>query len=345
MQKNEDYLTIGSGRATWSFYIDSKITQSDDVPARTASVVERVFTALGTDIVPVRLKLGLTSIPTETPVRDAIKRPGSLADSPFIFEDRDGFTFENYAAQLADIPIEDNTVLYIGKVGSAITNSRIYLRSGMQTIGAERSPYFRFESSDAPVGPEYAPIAFSILHLGPRYGPEDGLDGDSVYKVGIGTDSDIWFDETPIAKINRARLHALLYEIDSALPVFQRSFIVDNMKGYGDADAEALFNYDGPPAKELIKEYRIDWVESELVETAAQYEENGSTVFEVTSDAESITTDELRKRIEVYVNQQQTKGNAPQADRLRIIRTDGTPLEARFSDSDIEWTDDDAEQR
>ncbi|PSP84574.1 hypothetical protein BRC96_05510 [Halobacteriales archaeon QS_6_64_34] len=127
--------------------------------------------------------------------------------------------------------------------------------------------------------------------------------------------------------------------------MFQRSFIVDDMKGYGDADAEAVFDYDGPPAEELIKEYRIDWVESELVETAAQYEEDGNTVFEVMSDAESITTDELRKRTEAYVNQQQTKGNAPQADRLRIIRTDGTPLEARFSDGDIGWIDDDADQR
>ena len=35
---------------------------------------------------------------------------------------------------------------------------------------------------------------------------------------------------------------------------------------------------------------------------------------------------------------------APQADRLRIIRTDETPLEVRFSDGDIKWIDDDAEQ-
>ena len=345
MKKNISYLTYEGGTAAWQFYIDSEIAESDAVPEQTASIVERAFGILDSEIVPVSLRLGVATIPAQTPLRTALDEIESLSDSNIVVEDQHRVTFEKYAERLADIPLDDRRVLHNAKVSTTATKVRVFLRSGMKTIDPEESPHYRYDSPDAEGTPDIGPLGFSILHLWPHYGPEEKIDGESIYRISVLANSNLWLDDTPIATINRTRLQSLLHEIDDAFPVVKRKFTVDDMKGYGDADAEALFNYDGPPAEELIREYRIDWVESELVETAAQYNEGDETIFEVTSDAESVQTAELRLRIEAYVDQQQTKGNAPQADRLRIIRTDGTPLEARFSDGDIRWIDDEADQQ
>ncbi|PSP85817.1 hypothetical protein BRC96_01120 [Halobacteriales archaeon QS_6_64_34] len=326
-------------------YADSKIALSDEIPDRTASIVEDVFATLGETVTPTTLRLGISSLPAQTPIPAAKEQAELLPDSPLTVSNPDKVTFGDYTDRLAEIPVDDGRIVQNSKVTTDATKVRIFLRSGMQTIDSSGSTYYEREQPTVEDSLNYAPLVLTIIHFGPKYGPEDKLEGDSLYRISISTGSDIWFDDTQIARINRARLHELLHRIDSVLPVVKRKFSVGEMSGYINADAEAVFDYDGPPAEELIREYRIDWVKSELVETAAQYEEDGNTVFEVTSDAESITTDELRKRIEAYVDQQQTKGNAPQADILRIIRTDGTPLEARFSDGDIEWIDDEADQR
>ena len=345
MKKNIDYLTEGTGWANWQIYVDSKIAMSDEIPDRTKSIVEDVFEALGDTVTPKTLDLGISSLPAQTPIPAAKKQAERLPDSPLTVDSKGKITFESYLDRLAEIPVDDGRIVQNSKIHTETAKVQIFLRSGMQTIDISGSAYYELEQPTVEDSPNYAPLAFTIIHFGPKYGPEDKLEGDSLYRISISTRSDIWFDDTQIAQINRAQLHELLHRIDSVLPVVKRKFSVGEMSGYINADAEAVYDYDGPPADELIKEYRIDWVESELVETAAQYEEGDETIFEVTSDAESVQTAELRLRIEAYVDQQQTKGNAPQADRLRIIRTDGTPLEARFSNGDIEWTDDDAEQR
>jgi len=338
-QKNVDYLTRSGGSANWQFYIDSKITQSDEAPERTESVVEQVFAALGTDIVPVTLNLGLVTIPAATSLPAAFDNCEQLPDAPDSIEHSDGVSFETYSERLAGISIESGRILHNSKVAVTAARSSVFLRNGIETIDVEASPYYRYDSARIDGSPEGGPLGVTVLHLWPNYGPEDKLDGDSLYRVTVGTDSNVWFDDTAIAHINRARLHALLHRIDEALPVVKRKFTATDMNGYFDPDAAAVFEYDGPPAEQLIREYRVEWVESELVTTSTRYQENGEPVFEVTSDAEALQTDELRRRIEAYVDHQRTQSNVPQAELLRIVRTDGTVLEARFTEEGVVWTD------
>jgi hypothetical protein len=340
MKKNEHYLIGGGGTATWQFYIDSEISLSNDIQDRTATIAERVFAAVTDVIIPIELTIGAASIPTETPIEDAFREAEPVSDSQFVLKDEDGIEFEQYEKKVASISADDNRVLHISKIATEATKVQVFLRNGMQTISAGTSEYFKNENPDVDKGLDYAPLNFSITHHGSRHAPKGELKGQSVYRVVLRTNSDVWFDDTTFARINRARLSEIFYNINSSLPVVALKFSADDLKGYTDTDVAGVFEYGGPPANELIKDYRVNWVQSELVETASQYEEGGETIFEVTSDAESILTDELRRRIEAYVEQQRELGNAPQADRLRIVRTDGTPLEAMFTDSGLEWTDD-----
>ncbi|WP_436925778.1 hypothetical protein [Halosimplex amylolyticum] len=344
MEKNQDYLTMIRGSTSWKFYIDSEIELSNEVPDRTAAVMERIFATLGRDIAPIVLKLGVASLPSQTPIDEAFSEAEPVLDSNGTIKNCHGITYQEYAERVAEIATEDDRVLHVSKVATESTCVKVYLRSGMQTIDATESEYFRNDRSDVDQVPDHAPLSFSVIHQSSKYRPGGKLAGDSVYRITIGTDSDIWFGDTEIAQINRARLSKLLHEINDTFPVVARDFSVGEMDRYTDADPSVVFEYDGPPAEELIREYRIDWVESELVETAAQYDEAGETVFEVTSDAPTVQTEELRKRIEAYVDHEREQGNAPQADLLRIVRTDGTQLEAKLTDDTLEWVDDESDK-
>ncbi|QLH80889.1 hypothetical protein [Halosimplex pelagicum] len=103
---------------------------------------------------------------------------------------------------------------------------------------------------------------------------------------------------------------------------------------------EELLRSGRPSSEQLLEDYRKEWVEREIVESTTQHIENRETVFEIASDAAAVQTAELRARIEAYVDYQREQGNAPRADRLRIVRTDGTKLEATLTDGTLEWVDD-----
>lgn len=214
----------------------------------------------------------------------------------------------------------------------------VYLPAGEIEVGPENSEIYRLQKKGdiKSVRSMRAPLELSLRAATNTYAP-DGYDKPVIYKLTIMVGADIYVEDSPIGEINRACLHEAIEYIAERFDVVDRSF------SYGFTKEpwmrEHLFEYDGPSSDELIREYRLNWVQSELVQTVKKYKEDGETIFEVTSDAAAVLTDELRKRIEVFVDHQQAQGNAPQADRLRIVRTDGTSLEATFSDGNVAWAD------
>lgn len=347
MEPNQDYVRVTRGVANWEFKVDSRVTETDRLPERTDEVVSRTLSVLANAVEPDKLRVSGSSVPSGIPLEDAFDEAEPLDETPITINCKEGYAVEEYKDRIGQIDIDDGRVLNVAKVETRSESVPVFLRCGFETIEDEQSRYYMPDWGDERGGPDNSPLGFSILHMPAKYGPEEKLTGHSVYRIMVGTGSDIWFNESRIGEINRARLNESLHAVDDAFSVVEYQFRVEDMKivgeevtTYSDPDAAAVFEYDGPSSDELIEEYRVDWVDSELVETATEYtDDGGETVFEVTSDAASVETAELRARIEAYVADQRDRGKTPQADRLRVVRTDGTTLEARFVDDGIEWVD------
>ncbi|QLH80894.1 hypothetical protein [Halosimplex pelagicum] len=342
MHRNLDYVTDDGGTANWQFYVDSEITSVPESEERTIDVLERLRSAIYPYVELKEIRLGVLQVPESASLEDALTAGKQHPESPITIRSQSALTGDDVAERLSQLQPDESCVLYASDIVSEQTSVELFFRDGVFAIDGERSD--RYRSSTAATEPKYSPMSCSILHRGPKYSPVELQGGESVYTLSIGTDTDLWFDDSMIGQINRARLHEILRTLENSLPIVDCNFTVSDMKSYADPDATAVFEYDGPPADELIREYRIDWVESELVETATQYHEGGEAVFEVTSDAPRVQPEELRKRIEAYVDHQRQQGKPPQADRLRVVRTDGTQLEATLTDDTLDWVDDGFEE-
>jgi len=154
--------------------------------------------------------------------------------------------------------------------------------------------------------------------------------------------AEVYFEASRVGEINRARVREGIAKIRDRFDVIECTTAPDRLNET-QLDEE-LLRSGGPSSEQLLEDYRKEWMEGEIVESTTQHTEDGETVFEIASDAAAVQTRELRARIEAYAAHQRERGNAPQADRLRIVRTDGTKLEAELVDGTLDWVDDASEE-
>ena len=322
-----------------TMYIASPESSLEKLCEKMLALNEAVLEGFSTVFRPETSSIQTFSVPKDTPLQNLIDRREAVnSHSVTIGDDVESTIIQLRELLEADSDRIDSPV-YIPACWYGNTTYSVYLPAGEIEITPDDSQHYRLQKNGDIKNkrPSYEPLEIKIKLLKnedvvPEY------DRPFVYGIKITIGADVFVEGSDIGEINWARLSDAMEYVSDRFDVLEKSFLpfrYDREQWIQDH----LFGYDCPSSESLVREYRLDWIQSELVQTATQYEEDGETIFELTSDAAAVLTDELRKRFEVYVDYQREQGNAPQADRLRIVRTDGNPLEATFSHGRLKWVD------
>jgi hypothetical protein len=272
------------------------------------------------------------------------------------FSARENVATHSFPVELSDPSALEDTIREFGAEQNANTTDyvylsdfefdgsvvRIYIPAGDVEI-SEDSPEPHLEHGDDPeTAPDNPPFYIQFAHFPGTHVKSVDPAPTHVYALLLYLNAETYFEDSLIGEINRARVREGIARIRDRFDVIECTAAPDRLSET--RLNEELLRLDGPTSEQLLQDYRKEWAEREIVGRTAQYTENGETVFEITSDAAAVQTAELRARIEAYVDHQREQGNAPRADRLRIVRTDGTKLEARVVDGTLEWADDASEE-
>ena len=163
----------------------------------------------------------------------------------------------------------------------------------------------------------------------------------TVYRIKVDVQSDIWIrDETgdedvdAICRINRAHLAETFDQLIDSHDVLETYFLPSGFPGVHE-HMQAVLEYNGPPAEELIRDYRRRWVTEHLRAQARAYEtDDGTQGIDFGLVTQQITIEELKKRIETYL---MADSSTDPIDEIRVRVEDGTELCGRLSEGSVDW--------
>lgn len=152
----------------------------------------------------------------------------------------------------------DGSLPYVQALRSRETRTQVYLEDGRQWVGSNTPELYKKSDygtilDETPQPPMYVYLGHNRL-LGDK---PDAAGTETGITVSVSTRVDIWLQETPLGRINRARLAAGLTALADQLPAYE----VRADPGHTGTPAsylESLLSYDGPPARDLIAAYEQD---------------------------------------------------------------------------------------
>jgi len=230
------------------------------------------------------------------------------------------------------------------------TQAKVFLNQGFVLVDQDCEYYWKRDKMQViEETPDRSPTTLQINHTNnflefsnPVKQHRDPLEAksDTLYEIEITTTSDIWTvggtgDEKidAIGQINRARLNEAATTIQTNLDVLYGNWVSVDFGGLRDLFTEVL-DYSGPPPEELIRQYRVNWVESKLRDKAAGGVVNGERVVSFGQVPELVFPAEIRARVEAYV---QDTDSTETIDRVRVATMDETQLEGLVTEDGIEW--------
>jgi hypothetical protein len=289
---------------------------------------------------PVGIIIGACEVTQDDQVSDILEtREGFDSHTIPTRSQRIGQTLSEISEWIARVNENSENAIYIASVEFQKPTVSVYLPVGEISVSTEDSERYRFHKRGKDLGqaPDQPPFDLTILHHSNKYVRTEGFELDHVYQVKINVSSKVFFEESQIGQINRARLSESIDRLRNQTKVFDT--VLQGSFPKKPWMEERLLEYDGPSSEELIRQYQLKWVDEELLGTESKYAEDGTEVVEFSTDQTDILTEELRKRIEVYLEENPANGPHIDADLLRITRPDMEPLEGRLDESGVMWTD------
>ncbi len=228
-------------------------------------------------------------------------------------------------------------------------SARIFLNQGFVTVDEDCKWYWkRKHNAVRDEIPDWPPVFIEFTHSRndlssnfiERYYESPEEECDAVYELGISTTSDIWIDDETgdedvdtIAQINRARFYDAFSKIEDSEDLLATYWISVDFAPIPE-HADALLNYDGPPAKELLAEYRSDWTETRLRGQAIGETIDGKRIVHFGPVDEYVFPEELKLRVEVYLRENKQYDTV---DQVRVTTNGGETLTGIVRDGDVRW--------
>lgn len=210
-----DFLEANFDEDTaWFLYIGSDAVTIDDQATEMLQHLSGLFDAFGDFIIPTKVTLHCRELAGNDTISE---RKSEARDAPYrkhTYTSAEGVeltTIMDDFRQLND--------LYISQVSIDDHKVKIELESGIYCISCD-SPRYRYpEDSSATIeDPIWEPVDPGYMN----FGDWDGVENDETpfsYLFPVSLHSDIWYEETDLAKRNQQNLREFLERVETNLPV------------------------------------------------------------------------------------------------------------------------------
>jgi len=292
-------------------------------------IYKRVIDTLGNVFSVTELQVEYTPLTAVSEAGESL-RP---AESTQIVESGDQVTSDDIRSAVDTSENGTDDGVYIQTLTSVDTRVQMYLAGGLHWIGRdtpERYKHAKLDGTQTEQTPQ-KPVYVNLSHRAVFNDEREEVGAETVCCLILSTRTDIWFQETPLRRINRARLAERLTALSEVLNTCE----VVVQAPYGPSPPsflETLLDYDGPSAERLIEKYRIEWVEEMLRERARGYRDGEARVADFGTVESDLPREELIGRLEAYLRAQDMP-----VDRVTVTTTDDTTLMRTVTDDAITW--------
>lgn len=334
--RNFDYLTAETQR-NLNYHLGVKPTATT-VPEWKAEVLEIFDTALKafSDVLRcTEVKLSIQPMRTDRALSGDGEYPYDYqATTAVTVQSEDGISIADMETAIESATVAPDQTLVPLALEMSETQTRVYLNQGFLLVDQDCQYYWKRQKSQViEETPEYPPMKLSISHK------KDPPDYDTHYKIKVTTTSDIWtlaaIDERvdTLVQINRARLAEAVSNLKSSLELLYADWTSVDFGGQREYFNKVIDN-DGPSSEELIYQYRVNWVKSTLLDQATGTVVDGERVVDFGQIPELVFPEELRARIETYV---QATDSTETVDCIRVTTDEGIQLQGAVTDDGIDW--------
>ena len=254
-ERNEGYVLAQGDWTAIRFSLRAqKSTQPSFGVRRAFDIVQECFSpVLTVTEIEMTVKRRDPEVPL-TQFSDAVSEFPDI-ENPIRVRHADGINSERLRLRLDELDV-GNDELFVSPIRCSDTVTHVFLSDGLCRIAAGDGGANKRYKSDTPQGVKpdepSGPAAFFDLTYAPEGYPYHRDSEEFVCE--FRTVIDIWFGESPLAQINRARLYECFGALDTRFPRTDSS-IINVMAGVSEQDVYRVLEYDGPSSESLIDRY------------------------------------------------------------------------------------------
>lgn len=251
-KKNVDFVTESPRRAAhWKFVIRPEAGTVDELLCDTLDKLGMLFDLCAPFVTPTEIAYRTDTLPPDLTPAEAVAR--EEFDEHRIDGDS-GVSFDQLASEIRTLSNEIRKP-YLAQVEFVNLKTRIFLKEGDVYVDGTTFEKYRLESREGVVDSDAPrrPLLSILFRHGPSGRTSYAETTETVYRIDVGTASDVWFDNSPVACVNRNRLSNLLGGIHEQFDILSTRFTSDFLE-YPDEMAEAIVFEEPRPESELIRD-------------------------------------------------------------------------------------------
>lgn len=356
-RRNYDFLPRRKdGKLTYYVSIRPNAETLGELREGMLSLCETALAAFDHVIPVTTLRVRTRSVQRDetTPLDQALDRVLDGPVSSFTVSNDEGVTGADVRQALADHS-ETGQALFPINLTPLSCATVVFLNQGFLTLDGsdDDAPFYKMARGTGIIGttPDVEPMAFVLKHKRnkPFTNPlQTFVDSprescETEYRLEVIIQTEHWTTIAPddpavdaITRINRARLHEALDTVIQSQDTLEVAYLPSGYLHPVDEDIQRLIAYDGPPADELLADYRRLWVDRHLLPQAVGTARDGHRHVDFGQADELVFPDELKRRIEAYLA---ADDSGASVDQVTVRTHDGTTLTGTTTDAGVEWQD------
>lgn len=353
-KRNRDLVTSEvEGVLTYYASILPHAGTAEEWQREVVDLIGHVLDAFADVVTVTEAELLLQSVPRDSSTNDGspVDQYDARESDEVVVRSDDGITREHIVSAVDDTACAADTTVVPVRFQMTDGSARVFLNQGFLTVDEDCQWYRkRKHNVTSDETPDRPPVHLVFTHnvntrssgFIRRYYDSPDEECDTAYDLQIGTTTDLWIvDETgdddvdAIARINRARFYEAFSGIEDSEDLLATYWISVDFERLPE-HVDAVLDYDGPPADELLAEYRRDWVEARLRDQAIGEAVDGERIVHFGPVDEHVFSDELKRRIEVYLRE---TDQFDVVDQVRVTAHDGETLTGSVRDDVVHWVD------
>lgn len=253
---NVDYVAWNTKDAVdWVFGIDTESTSAEGLDDESIAKIETLFTLFDSFIVPIEVEYWVDTVsPTLSPEETLGKNDFTKRS----LKSESSVSFEEVAKDIESVSVPSDRVAFISKFEVKRSKTKLFLRDGDVYVDHATPDYYKMWSRGEVVSEKapLKPVVTVSLSLTSRVSVDSNYsqpNGEAAFRLGFGSNCFIWFEDTPIGRVNKNRLGELLQSACRLFDCIDARIMCDFTK-YSEGDAARIVTEDLRDEMELIAE-------------------------------------------------------------------------------------------
>lgn len=223
--KNTDYVASRPESVEWLFIVEPSVTTGGEVLTELLEITQSLLAVLDEIVTPTELTYALGTIPTGVSQADTITERGNFERHRL--HSADGVAYTDLEREICSQDVPENMEPYVSTIEVTNSKAKVYLREGDVWVDTGTEDVYRMYSRGTTSGVPGEPLlSIKLYHMGKQYAGKHRNDEaiETVYWVSLGSRSDIWFGDSPVERVNRARLGKALEQVFEQFEVIDTQF-------------------------------------------------------------------------------------------------------------------------